>query len=124
MVAAMNKRAVTGLKSVTALIVACLFYTDVALSTQQYSTTVLQIQSPASTADCLWFTLSGVPQADPILPNNPWFAIPRTQNGFGELYAMLLSAKLSGSTVWVSTTGAAAGGACGGYAGVSWVVLQ
>jgi len=37
----------------------------------------------------------------------PWIAIPRSQNGFKEIYAMLLWAKSTGTPVDVTTTGAA-----------------
>jgi hypothetical protein len=97
---------------------------DVAMSAQNYTAPIAQIQSPNYNEDCVWFTLVGVPQADPILPNSPWFALPRTQVGYSEIYSILLAAKLSGSSVNVVTTGAAAGGACGAYAGIAYVVLQ
>ncbi|SRR5258706_10278177 len=73
---------------------------------------------------CLFFRLTNVTQADPINPNSPWFAIPGTLADYAQVYALLLSAKVAGSTVNVITTGSAAGGACGVYAGVSVVTLQ
>ena len=77
------------------------------------------LQSTFEGADCFYFTLEGVSQADPILPGSPWFAIPRTQYGAKDAYAMLLSAKLSGQPVNVVTNGAAA---CG-LAAVSQVYM-
>jgi hypothetical protein len=96
---------------------------SIACASQQYISTVTQIEAPNYNQDCLWFQLSGVTQADPQLPNSPWFAIPRTQNGYNEIYAMLLAAKLSGTSVQVATTGAPAGGACNQYSGVAWIVM-
>jgi hypothetical protein len=97
---------------------------NMAMSAQNYTALIAQVQSPNYNEDCVWFTLVGVPQADPILPNSPWFALPRTQIGYSEIYAILLAAKLSGSSLNVVTTGAAAGGACGAYAAIAYVVLQ
>jgi hypothetical protein len=73
----------------------------------------------------MYFQLSGVTQADStVVANNPWFAIPSTQNGFDEIYAMLLSAKLTSGSLTVTTSGALAGGTCGNYAGVAVVFMQ
>jgi hypothetical protein len=91
---------------------------------QQYIATVAYLEPPASNQGCVWFTLAGVPQADPALPNSPWFAIPTSQLGYSELYAALLSAKVAGNQVQVVTTGAVAGGSCSAYAGVAAVILQ
>lgn len=95
-----------------------------ASSGQIFTAVIGQVEAPSYNEDCLWFTLVGVAQADPINPNNPYFALTRTQIGYNETYALLLSAKLSGSTVIVVTTGAVAGGGCGGYAGIAGVTLQ
>jgi len=79
---------------------------------------------PTATHDCVYFTLSGVSQADPLVPNNAWFAMPSSHYGFAMVYAALLSAKISGTTLQVVTTGALAGGSCGNYAGVDSVVAM
>jgi hypothetical protein len=106
-----------------AAIAGMLFFDQVALSAQ-YTSTVYQVQAPNFNRDCLYFTLSGITQADPINPNSPWFAVPRTQIGYSELYAMLLAAKLSGASISAGTTGAVAGGVCGAYAGLAWIQLE
>jgi hypothetical protein len=62
--------------------------------------------------DCVFFTLAGEPNVDPSVALTPWIAIPRTQNGFREIYAMLLWAKTTGAHVNVTTTGAAANATC------------
>jgi hypothetical protein len=97
--------------------------TDVAMSGQNYTATIAALQPPSSYQDCVFFTLVGIPQADPIVPNNPWFALSRTQIGYTEMYAALLAAKLSGSTLNVVTTGAVGGGGCTGFAGIAYVIL-
>jgi hypothetical protein len=82
--------------------------------------TVGQLQSTYDGADCIYFTLEGVAEADPVKPGDHWFAIPRTQYGAKDAYAMLLAAKLTGKTVFVSTRGTLS---CG-YAAVSQVLMQ
>lgn len=71
-------------------------------------------------ADCIYFKLEGVTQADPIKANDPMFAILRTQPGAKDAYAMLLTAKITGTAPWVRTRGNLV---CG-YAGVAEVILQ
>jgi hypothetical protein len=99
-------------------------FAQLALASQLYTTTITKLQPPSNGQDCVFFELSGVSQADPVVPNNPWFALPRTQTGFEEVYAALLSAKVSGATIQVQTTGGTAGGACTTYAAISWIILQ
>jgi hypothetical protein len=88
-----------------------------------YTTTINLIQWYHG-RDCVFFTLEGVAEADSINPSSSWFAIPGTQTDYAQIYALLLSAKMAGSSVNVITTGSAAGGACSPYAGVSVVTLQ
>jgi hypothetical protein len=90
---------------------------DVAISAQNYTAPVAALQPPSNYQDCVFFTLVGISQADPVVPNNPWCALSRTQTGYSEMYASLLAAKLSGSTVNVVTMSAAGGGGCSGFAG-------
>jgi hypothetical protein len=85
--------------------------------------TIAIIQSPTPSANCLYFQLTGVTQADPIAPSNAWFAIPATQNGFNQVVAMLISLRIASGTLQVTTTGALAGGTCGNYAGVDHVSM-
>lgn len=102
----------------------CIFRTDTANAGQSYTAPIALVQSPNYGEDCVWFTLVGVPQADPLVPNNPWFALSRSQTGYSEIYSIILAAKLSGALLNVVTTGAAAGGGCGGYPGITYVILQ
>ncbi len=53
--------------------------------------TVTFLEAPTSAQNCLYFELTGIAQADPIVPSVAWFAIPNTHNGFTQIYAMLLS---------------------------------
>jgi hypothetical protein len=91
-----------------------------ALAVNWTDRTVGQLQSTYDGADCIYFTLEGVAQADPVDPGVPWFAFPRTQHGAKDAYAMLLAAKLTSKTVFVSTHGTLS---CG-YAAVSQVLMQ
>ena len=70
-----------------------------AWATGHHGKRVGYLQPAEITTDCFYFTLEGVTQADPAKPNDPWFAVLRTQSGAKEMYATLLAAKLSGSTL-------------------------
>lgn len=85
-----------------------------------YGRTVAMLSSTYDGADCIYFTLEGVSEADPIKPGDPTFAIPRSQFGSKDGYAMLLAAKLTGQPVRVLTRGTIA---CG-YAAVAQIMLQ
>jgi hypothetical protein len=89
-------------------------------SASDWTAPVGQLQGLSSSYDCFYFTLSGISQADPIVPNNPWFAVSRSQYGANPAYAMLLSAKATGASVRVTTTGITI---CGGYVGVNQVIM-
>lgn len=56
------------------------------------------------TRPCAFFTLSGVSQADPAAPGG-WFGLPKAHSQYKETFALLLSAKLAGKTVYVVTAG-------------------
>jgi hypothetical protein len=84
------------------------------------SKTVSMVSSTYDGADCIYFTLDGVTEADPIKPGDPTFAIPRSQYGAADAYAMLLTAKVTGQSVRVITRGTLA---CG-YASVAQIMMQ
>jgi hypothetical protein len=67
---------------------------------------------PDSARDCVFFELVGVSQPDPAVPGTALIAVPKTQNGFKEIYALLLWAKATESVLTVETTGQPAGGGC------------
>lgn len=54
---------------------------------------------------CIFFTLNGVSEADPVASSQPWFALPKSASNFAELNAMLLSAKLASRNVSIQTDG-------------------
>lgn len=55
---------------------------------------------------CTFFQLVGVSTADPLTPNLPWMMLRQASPGYKENLALLMSAKLTGAHVNVSTTGA------------------
>jgi hypothetical protein len=72
---------------------------------------------------CAFVSIVGIPSADPTVnPSWPWVAIKQSQNGFREIYALLLSAKFSGTPVVIATTGVAVP-ECDGYVGLSGAYL-
>jgi hypothetical protein len=81
--------------------------------------TVAMLSSTYDGADCIYFMLDGVTEADPVKPGDPIFAIPRSQFGSKDGYAMLLSAKLTDRPVRVLTRGTLA---CG-YAAVAQIMM-
>jgi hypothetical protein len=81
--------------------------------------TVAMLSSTYDGADCIYFTLEGVSEADPVKPGDPTFAFPRSQYGSKDAYAMLLAAKLTGQPVRVLTRGTLS---CG-YASVAQVMM-
>jgi hypothetical protein len=82
--------------------------------------TVQSIQPDHPSANCFYFTLAGVPVADPSVSGSVWFAVDRVAHpGANDLMATLLAARISGTPVTVYTTGTIS---CG-YAGVSFVIM-
>jgi hypothetical protein len=69
---------------------------------------------------CILFQLIGVSQADPAIPEVPWFAIRQNNPGYKEMLSMIMSAKLTDKLVSVSTSGSIA---CD-HADVSVIHLQ
>jgi hypothetical protein len=59
---------------------------------------------------CTFFTLEGVSEADPGTPGTPWFALRQASPGYEENLAILISAKLTGRPIQVTTAGVVAGG--------------
>jgi hypothetical protein len=97
-----------------------LIATTSAQAAQDWTAAVEYIQSTSILQDCLYFTLTGVTEADPATPSNPYFAIPRSQYGAKDAYAMLLTARAAGARIRVTTTGNTV---CGGYAQISQMIL-
>jgi len=85
---------------------------------QHTSKSIGALMGPDDTRDCTFFTLQGVSQADPNVASE-WFAIPRIHQGFKEITALLLAAKVSGIPINVTTNGQTV---CG-HAGIRSVVM-
>ena len=79
--------------------------------------------SPPDGRPCAFFSFEGVAQVDPSMPGLPWIVVRQSQNGFKEIYAFLLAARLSGQTVNVQTTGVAVP-ECDGYTGLAKIWLS
>jgi hypothetical protein len=93
------------LRSVCAIVALMVLLPSVGLAVTWASKSVGTLQSMYSGADCFYFTLQGVAEADPVKPGDPWFAISRGQYGAKDAYAMLLAARLTGQAVYVQTSG-------------------
>ena len=63
--------------------------------TDHYSKSVSLLE--AAISDCYFFKLAEVTESDPVTPNSPWFAILRTQTNAKEMYAMLITARTTGT---------------------------
>jgi hypothetical protein len=86
---------------------------------EDWTAEVAYVQASSISQDCIYFTLAGIEHADPAAPSQ-WFAIPRSQYGSRDAYAMRLMARATAGRVRVTTTGSTI---CGGYAQVSQVIL-
>jgi hypothetical protein len=82
--------------------------------------TVALLSSPTTSADCVYFTLNGVSVADPAVPGQPWFAVPRTHLGFKEIVSLLSTAKATDKPLTVRSSSQFA---CG-YVVVDYVFLE
>lgn len=65
----------------------------------------IELLGAGDTRPCAFFRLHGVSEAVSAIPGSPWFALPKSHGQFKESFAVLLSAKLTGKTVNVATTG-------------------
>ena len=77
------------------------------------------LRSTYDGADCIYFTLVGA-EAGPIKAGDPIFAIPCSQFGSKDGYAVLVVAKTTGQTVRALTRGTLA---CG-YAAVAQLMME
>ena len=87
-----------------------------------YNSYQVDIVRPGGDRPCTLFQLVGVSQADPVLPGSPWFSIPQTAQGYKEMVATLLAAKLAARNIDVITTGTVPS-ACG-HPGISVILLH
>lgn len=73
------------------------------------------------TRGCYFFSLKDVPLADSDFPaGTKWISVPHTHEASEEIFSMLLAAKLSGSTVRVTTHDSAS---CNGHVQAVNVVM-
>jgi hypothetical protein len=86
------------------------------LASAHYNKEVTVVHSP-DTRQCTFFMLSGVSEAAPVAPGDPWFAVPKSHAGYKEILAVLLLARTTGKALThVATSGALA---CGHAAVIS-----
>lgn len=98
----MNKSAWT----VAAVAISALGHSDVTIAMTQHVNKSISLLEVA-VGTCYFFKLDGVAQADPAVPNSPWFAVSTSQANAKEMYALLLSVRASGGTLSrVLTSGA------------------
>jgi hypothetical protein len=90
----------------------------IGLATTHTSKQVTVIHSPDG-RECTFFMLTGVAEADPVSAGNAWFAVPKTHVGYKEIVSFLMTARITGESVTVSTSGTLA---CG-HASVTAVLL-
>lgn len=109
------------MKKISALAVCALAATASlpSFATDHVGKTVSELQANHTATDCFYFRLDGVSEADPVKPNDPWFAVSRTAYGAKDAYALLLAARVTGTAVHIVTTGAMV---CG-YASASFVFM-
>jgi len=90
-----------------------------ALGVSHYGKKVANVQvSPSS--GCVYFTLKGVSEADPVTPGNQWFTLAADAPGLDHVMSLLLMSYATGETLKVSTTGTKV---CG-YAGAGTIRLE
>lgn len=108
-------------------VAAALLVSSGANATDWYGYLVGRVMTPDSSRDCIFFELVGVAVADAaVSAGGPWMAFPRSQNGFGEMYSLLLYAKSTGLQISVTTNGLPAAGGCsanGNIVGVTRMYL-
>jgi len=72
-------------------------------ATYRTGKTVAAIQG--DTSACMYFTLDGVAEADPVKPGTPYFAVPLNNPNVQLIESILLTARATGRTVYVRTDG-------------------
>lgn len=83
---------------------------------EHYNKKVNNVQVNASNG-CIYFTLDGVSEADPVVADQPWITVAAENESKQAVLGLLMMAQASNSDVKVVTTGSKA---CG-YAAVHYV---
>lgn len=92
---------------------------NLAFGVAHYGKQVENVQVDPSNG-CIYFTLKGVAEADPVKPGNQWFTLNGSAPGANHIMSLLLMSYATGETLKVSTTGTSV---CG-YAGASVIRLE
>lgn len=91
-------------------------------SAYTHSSKLVGTLMPPDGRDCVFFELQGVGIADEnVSGGESWIAVPRSQTGFKEIYALLLAAKVAQMPITVVTTGAPAPSPCNGFVGLTQI---
>jgi hypothetical protein len=80
--------------------------------------TINQIQ--ADSRACAFFNLNGVPEADSVVPGQAWLAISTSAPNYQTMLSLIMSAKLAGKTVDLTTDGTTS---CG-YATAAMIAIN
>jgi hypothetical protein len=102
-----------------AAVAVCLVFAIPAQATAWQNKTVTNLL--VDNRACVFFQLAGVAEADPLAPGQSWFALPKSTPNFQEIYAELLSAKMSSKSIDVITDGTVV---CGGYASAPSIMIR
>jgi len=89
--------------SIAAGLLCLAIYTEIHAA--DFNNNTVQIIRGPDSRPCTFFLLNNVYPADPLTPNSGWFVLRQNSIGYKENLALLLTAKLSGRTVNISTTG-------------------
>ena len=99
------------------LVTVIVFFSTAGQAASHLNKTVTTVHSP-DWRPCTFFQLDGVTQADPVAPNNPWFAVQTTYIGHDVIVSILLTALTTNKEVHVETSGSLI---CNGLAAVTSV---
>lgn len=75
------------------------------MSAADFQNKAVQIVRGPDGRPCTFFALEGVSSADPLTPSSPWFVLRQSSSGYKENLALLISAKIAGRPVHVTTNG-------------------
>lgn len=98
-----------------------LLFAQACLAADWHLKKVSQVQVHAGNG-CLYFTLEGVTEADPVVSGQPWFTLEPENTHQKEFLSLLMLAYASKTNVKVATTGKKTSGC--GYAQILYVRLQ
>ena len=104
------------IKYIKNFIVVLVFASVHVAAAEHYAKKVNNVQVNALNG-CIYFTLDGVAEADPVMPGQPWITVASDSASKQEVLSLLMMAQASKSNVKVVTSGEKA---CG-YAGVHYV---